>query len=158
MRFPTLIVLLAPLALIASPAAPPAPSLIPDGGFESGNLEGFAVYGAQITREPAEIFLGGHAVRLNPGTGFAYSASVKPNTRYTFSLQGRVAREGEFFRIGVNGLKAGEINEGGNSTRFQKILVHFTTGPDDRRVDLFAFKDGGEGPAFIDEFSLVEVR
>ncbi len=150
--------LFAPFALLASPAATPSVSLIPDGGFESGNLEGFAVYGARITKAPAEVFLGGHAVRLNPGTGFAYNASVKPNTRYTFSLQGRVEREGEYFRIGVNGLQAGTINEGGNQTAFQKTIVHFTTGPQDRRVDLFAFKDVGEGAAFIDEISLVESR
>jgi hypothetical protein len=152
-----LAVVAASVAFTASAAAPAGP-LVPDGGFESGNLEGFAVYGARITKESAEVFLGGHAVRINPGTGFAYSASVRPNTRYVFSLQGRVANEGEYFRVGVNGLKAGEVNEGGNQTRFQKIVVDFTTGPEDRRVDLFAFKDGGEGAAFIDEFKLEEAR
>ncbi len=136
------------------------PSLLVDGGFERGHMGRFTSYGAFVTSDPREVSFGRFAVRLNPGTGLAYTVEVKPNTKYTFFAWGRVAREGEWFRIGVNGVNGRNDghNEGVSSTKYELVRIDFTTGPDDRRIDVFAFKDQGSGPGLVDEFTLIEAR
>ncbi len=136
------------------------PSLIVNGGFESGHLRPFTSFGALLTSQNEDVAFGRHAVRLNRGTGLVASVAVKPSTRYVFSVWGRVEREGEWLRIGVNGIngRRDDHNAGLTSTRWTETRIEFTTGPEDQRVDVFAFKDHGIQPGFVDEFTMVEVR
>lgn len=155
-------------ALFAGPVAPAAaepgemiiedPSLLVDGGFERGQMGRFTSYGAYVTSDPGEVSFGRFAVRMNPGTGLSYTVAVKPSTKYTFFAWGRVVREGEWFRIGVNGVNGRNegYNEGVGSTKYELVRIDFTTGPEDRKVDVFAFKDQGAGPGLVDEFTLIE--
>ena len=151
--------LFAALALVCLPATWASASLIEDGSFELGGFGSFKSYGAVITQHVDDASSGKYAVKLPPGAGIVCTVPVKPSTRYEYRIWGRAQSSNpqEGIRIGVNRLKGQKpINRGITTLEYTARSVFFTTGPEDTKVDIFAFRDGGMSDGFVDDITVKE--
>lgn len=147
------------IGLATAAAASTADSLVEDGSFELGGFSGFKSFGAVITQRAEEASSGKYAVKLPPGAGIVCTISVKPNTRYEYRIWGRALSSNpqEGIRVGVNRLKGQKpINRGITTLEYTARSVFFTTGPEDTKVDIFAFRDGGMTDGFVDDVTVKE--
>ncbi|RSM64131.1 hypothetical protein DMB66_21080 [Actinoplanes sp. ATCC 53533] len=132
---------------------------LPNPGFESGTLHGWAATGnGTVTGTggrsgaPAATFAGS-------GNGLHTTVTgLEPGASYTFSGYLRSAVEGDVAHLGVKNHGGTETSSPVGSTSYRPTSVTFTTGAAHTSAELYVYKNSGLARAWFDDFTLVRNR
>ncbi|MEW1860212.1 carbohydrate binding domain-containing protein [Streptomyces sp. NPDC088194] len=127
----------------ASAAAPSAgaPNLLPDGGLEAGNLNGWSTRGATAAQDPA-AHGGAYDLSLNAPSGGAATAEytvtgLQPNTAYRYT--GWVRTTGAPTWLGVKNHGGAQVSASTTATGWTRLSAPFTTGAGDTSATVFCY-------------------
>jgi hypothetical protein len=136
--------------------------LLPNGGFESGNLTPWSNQGtsAHLTDTPANVHSGQFALETKTGGGITMDIpSLETGKSYTLSYFAKAEKDNS---ARVNIEMAGSPLAGGqliSGEIYQRHEISFTV-PKAGPVKLWFWKDAGmgNGSAYADDFSLTEMK
>jgi hypothetical protein len=148
---------------VSAPVAPASANLVADGGFEGG-LASWDAWSAAGT-STVEAAAGTRAAQVGTDAGgFGQDVhGIVPGNSYRVTALGKVGSPGEIGYLGVmftddagTGLSA--QNVAFRSTTYATVQADVTAPANATRAKVFVWKNAGEGFAYVDEVTLVQLR
>jgi Glycosyl hydrolases family 18/Carbohydrate binding domain len=131
------------------PTSPPSNGLVNNGGFETGNLNGWACdAGTAVITSP--VHSGNYALQLNPTSSLTgqctQTINVQANRSYTLTAY----VYGNYAYLGVNG----GASTWTSSTGYTQLSVPFTTGASQTSITIYMHGWYAQGTVYVDDVSL----